>query len=399
MSDRSASRPKGRPRSRATASPAPPARPAARAVALEVLVRIDAEGAYANLVLPAVLDQRDLSAQDRRFVTELVYGTTRMRRACDSALEPYVLRELGPPTRAALRLGAYQLLILGTPPHAAVSATVAVVPQRTRGLVNAILRRLAARPPQWHDEASRLSYPDWIVERLTADLGADDALASLARMNVAPTVRERADGYVQDLASQWVADAVEVGGADRVLDVCAAPGGKASAMAASLDLAAPPVVACELRPARARLTAGNVERLGARVAVCCADGTRLPLPDGRFGRVLVDAPCSGLGTLRRRADARWRIDAESPERLAGLQRRLVDEAVRVLAPGGMLVYSVCTLTAAETIGIDEHLAEGHPELTSAPPLPDPWRPHGRGSLLLPHAADTDGMYVLRLCRS
>ncbi|MEZ5261478.1 MAG: hypothetical protein R2755_06805 [Acidimicrobiales bacterium] len=126
------------------------------------------------------------------------------------------------------------------------------------------------------------------------------------------------------------------------------------------------------------------------------------LADGRFDRVLVDAPCSGLGTLRRRPDARWRIDPDAPARLAALQHRLVDEAVRVLAPGGMLVYSVCTLSAVETRGVDEHLAAAHPELAvpEGPELPGgPWRALGRGALLLPQAADTDGMYVLRLCRS
>lgn len=374
----------------------------ARGVAIEALVRIDADGAYANLALPALLAQRPLAEADRRFVTELVYGTTRMRRACDVALEPYVLRELDVPTRAALRLGAYQLLVLGTPPHAAVSATVAAVPPRTRGLVNAVLRRLAGTPPIWPDDASRLSYPDWIVERLVADLGPTDAIGALERMNVAPSVREREDGYVQDLASQWVADAVDAAGAARVLDVCAAPGGKASAMASARSGDAAPVVACDVRPARASLTATNMARIGARVVTCGADGTQLPFADGRFDRVLVDAPCSGLGTLRRRPDARWRIDPDAPARLAALQHRLVDEAVRVLAPGGMLVYSVCTLSAVETRGVDVHLAAAHPELAvpDGPELPGgPWRALGRGALLLPQAADTDGMYVLRLCRS
>jgi 16S rRNA (cytosine967-C5)-methyltransferase len=361
------------------------------------MVRIDAGGAYANLVVPKLLDASVLSAEDRRFVTELVYGTTRMVRACDAAIAPYVLRDLDPPTRAALRLGAYQLLFLRTPPHAAVSATVAAVPPRTRGLVNAVLRRLGATPPRWPDDATRLSYPDWIVDRLDADLGASAARAALETMNRPPTVHERDDGYVQDLASQWVAGAVEPSG--RVLDSCAAPGGKTSAMAAVLDAAAPPVAACDVRPGRARLAAGNLARMGARAVVCCADGTRMPWPDDTFDRVLVDAPCSGLGTLRRRPDARWRVDPEAVDRLAGLQAALVDEAVRVLAPGGMLVYSVCTLTAAETQGIDEHLRRARPELIPAAALGQPWQVHGRGWLLLPQSADTDGMYVLRLCRS
>lgn len=376
-----------------------PAAPTARRVAIEALVRIDADGAYANLVLPRLLEARSLSGNDRRFVTELVYGTTRMRRACDAAVDPYVLRPLDAPTRAALRLGAYQLLFLETPPHAAVSATVEAVGPKTRGLVNAILRRVSSRAPFWPDDATRLSYPDWIVEQLRTDLGDADALGALTVMNQAPPVTERGDGYVQDLASQWVAAAVDCEPHHRVLDTCAAPGGKATALAQGRPAGAVPVVASDLRPSRAKLLARNVDRLGSRVEVCVADAAALPFRSGGFDRVLVDAPCSGLGALRRRADARWRIDADAVERLAELQRRLVEEAVRLLAPGAMLVYSVCTLTGAETRGVDEYLAATHPELQVAPPLEAPWRAHGRGWLLLPQAADTDGMYVLRLCRT
>jgi len=371
----------------------------ARRVAVDALVRIDHDGAYANLVLPRLLAQRRLSPADRRFVTELVYGTTRMRRACDAALEPYLMRPPDPATRAALRIGAYQLLFLGTPPHAAVSATVDAAGARTRGLVNAVLRRLAARPPLWPDDGSRLSYPDWIIDRLDRDLGPEAARAALTAMNQPPPVTERGDGYVQDLASQWVAEAVEAAEAVRVLDCCAAPGGKATALAAARDRSLPPVVASDIRPSRARLMQRNVDRLGSRVAVLCADADRLPFADGCFDRVLVDAPCSGLGALRRRPDARWRIEPDAVDRLAALQQRLVAEAARVLAPGGMLVYSVCTLSAAETIAVDDHLAAVRPDLEPAAALPAPWTAHGRGALLLPQAADTDGMYVLRLRRA
>ena len=376
-----------------------PAAVSARKVALDVLLRIEDEGAYANLVLPTVLAQVRLGGSDKRFVTELVYGTTRMRRACDGAIAPYVLRELDSPTRAALRLGAYQLLFLGTPAHAAVSATVAVVPPRTKGLVNAVLRRLSQHPPHWASDATRLSYPDWIVQRLQADLGPIDATAALEVMNKPPPVTAREDGYIQDLASQWVAEAVDAVTATRVLDTCAAPGGKATALAAVRALDATAVVAGDVRLGRAKLTQGNVDRLGATVTVCCADGTALPFRPSSFDRVLVDAPCSGLGALRRRPDARWRIEAEAVPRLAELQRRLVGEALGVLAPGGMLVYSVCTLTHEETLGVDKHLADTHPDLVALDPLGGAWRAHGRGSLLLPQAADTDGMYVLRLCRT
>jgi 16S rRNA (cytosine967-C5)-methyltransferase len=114
--------------------------------------------------------------------------------------------------------------------------------------------------------------------------------------------------------------------------------------------------------------------------------------------VLVDAPCSGLGVLRRRPDARWRVDAAEVERLAALQRDLVEAAIDLVSPGGDLVYSVCTMTAAETVGIDEWLADAHPELTPLPMPEGAWRAHGRGAILLPQAAGTDGMFLLRVHR-
>ncbi len=365
----------------------------ARGVALLALTRIEGEQAYANLVLPALLGRSRLSDVDRRFTTELVYGSTRMRRALDAVIDPYLVREPDLATRCALRLGAYQLLFLGTPAHAAVGETVDVVGGRTRGLVNAILRRIAAQPPGWPDDADRLSYPDWIVDRLRADLGPTDALAALEAMNVAASATERDDGYVQDRASQWVATLVDAQPGERVADLCAAPGGKATALART----GASVVAADVRPSRARLVAANRDRLGlANLQVVCADGRRLPLRPGTFDRVLVDAPCTGLGSLRRRPDARWRIDGEGIDRLVPLQRALVTAAIELLRPGGLLVYSVCTLTAAETTGIDDWLATRWPDHTAEAAPESPWRPWGRGALLLPQAAGTDGMFVLRL---
>jgi 16S rRNA (cytosine967-C5)-methyltransferase len=367
----------------------------ARKVALDALVRIERDDAYANLALGALLDRSKLDSRDRGFVTELVYGVTRMRRACDFLIDRFALRELDIQTRNLLRLGAYQLHFLQTPPHAAVSATVDASPGRTRGLVNAILRRVADAPVEWPNDATRLSYPDWIVERLVADLGRDDALAALAAMNEAPEVTERPDGYVQDRASQWVAASVEGQAGVRVLDVCAAPGGKATGIAA----AGATVVAADISSTRAGLVAANAQRLGVDLPVIVADGRKPPFARASFDRVLVDAPCSGLGVLRRRPDARWRIDAAAVDRLAVLQRELLDAAISLVRPGGILIYSVCTLTNRETIAIDASLAAEHPELAALAPPGAPWRPHGRGALLLPQAAGSDGMAVLRLRRS
>jgi 16S rRNA (cytosine967-C5)-methyltransferase len=365
----------------------------ARALAVEALARIEDGGAYANLVVPELLRRSDLAERDRHFATELVYGTTRMRRACDLLVDRFLTREVEPAVRRALRIGAYQLHFLSIAPHAAVGETVEVAPKRARGLVNAVLRRVADGAVAWPDDATRLSYPAWIVERLTADLGADAALVALEVMNRPPVVSERDDGYVQDLASQWVAGAVGAQAGERILDVCAAPGGKALAMAASGAL----VVAADVRPSRARLVTANA-RGRAPLAVVVADGTAPPLRPGSFDRVLVDAPCSGLGVLRRRPDARWRVEPDAVDRLAAVQRGLVDAAIDLLRPGGHLVYSVCTLTEAEGPALDRWLAEAHPELEPEGPPPSPWEPVGRGARLLPQSADTDGMHLLPLRR-
>lgn len=359
------------------------------------MARIEGEGAYANLVLPAMLERSGLDKRDRAFATELVYGSTRMRRACDWLVDRFVISEPDPLARAVLRVGAYQIAFLGTPPHAAVGETVSVAPRRLRGLANAVLRKVAAASGtsasvDWPDEATRLSYPDWIIGRLSDDLGEEAAIGALEAMNVGAEVTRRADGYIQDRASTWVAEAVGAREGDRVVDLCAAPGGKATWIAAS----GARVVAMDNRASRVRLIVDNVGRIGVPgVDVVVGDGARAPLRDAHFDRVLVDAPCSGMGVMRRRADARWRIDPDEPDRLAALQRELVDAAVRLVAPGGVLAYSVCTLTSVETTGVAEHLVANHRGFEVVEPPGAPWQPRGPGAMLLPQSAGTDGMYI------
>jgi 16S rRNA (cytosine967-C5)-methyltransferase len=152
------------------------------------------------------------------------------------------------------------------------------------------------------------------------------------------------------------------------------------------------VAAADVRLSRARLVAANAGRLGLddAVAVLVADGTAPPLRPASFDRVLLDAPCSGIGTFRRRPDARWRVDAGTVDRLAALQRRLLAAAAGLVRPGGLLVYSVCTLTAAEGPEVAATL-----DWPALDPPGDPWRPWGSGALLLPQSAGTDGMFVAR----
>ena len=368
-----------------------------RSVALAALMRIDHDGAYANLVLPALLSRSKLSDPDRRFVTELVYGTTRMRRACDALIDRFVVSEPDDATRTLLRLGAYQLVFAGVAPHAAVSATVDLATRKTSGFVNAVLRKVSTVSMIWPNDAVRLSYPDWISERFHGEMSSDDAVAALERMNVPSPVSTRSDGYVQDESSQWVAASVGGQRGDLVLDLCAGPGGKATGLAAS----GATVIGADLQPTRAGLVAKNAERMGYHLPVVAADGVAPPFLVNSFDRVLLDAPCSGLGALRRRADARWRITSKDVKELAVLQKRLLAASAPLVKPGGVLVYSVCTITAAEST--DHGVPEGFDVVgrdgdSGLPALGDDWNDFGIGHRVLPHHADTDGMVLIRYRR-
>ncbi len=424
-----------------------------RATALRALLEVE-EGGWAHVVTPHVLRTSGLADRDRAFVTELVGGTLRWRRLLDARLGELSTRPLATldaPVRNALRLGAYQLRI-GVAAHAAVGATVAALPRtsaRARGYVNAVLRRLAASGADWplpagDDDTSvgiRTSHPDWIVAVFREVLGHEAADAVLALDNMPPpmtlrpnpravnaaALREELEAHganveagalvgtalrvrgtgdpavlpavhegratPQDEASQAVAALVEATGAARVLDVAAAPGGKATAMAERLDDGGI-VVATDLAPGRLALVDAASRRLRlTNLASVVADGRARPTRPASFDHVLVDAPCSGLGVLRRRADARWRASPDDVPRLAALQQALLDEAADAVRVGGTLVYAVCTLTAAETVGVDAWLERARPDLVAVDQPPPPWRMHGRGALLPPTARDTDGMFV------
>ena len=426
----------------------------ARLLALDALVRIE-DGAYAHILVPEMLRSSSLEDRDRAFVTELVYGTVRSQRRLDDLLDRVStrpVRRLDRPVRAALRLGAYQLLH-DVPAHAAVDATVDAIGARSpraRGYTNGVLRALTRLGPPWpepDDVAVRLSYPDWLVARLTADLGADDTAEALAAMNepAALTLRPnrravtadaleaemrslaidatrgslvpdalvvkgmgdpaKLDAVVhgratpQDQGSQAVVAVLDPRPGDRVADLAAAPGGKSTAIAERVGDDGL-VVALDPDLGRLRLVGNGARRLQLpSVRAVGADGRALPLRAGAFDRVLLDAPCSGLGVLRRRADARWRISQDAIDELAALQRELLAAAAALVRVGGLLVYSVCTLTNAETLDVDAWAVEHLSAFTPLAPPPAPWSAVGRGARLLPQTSGTDGMYVLKLQRA
>ncbi|HYZ10918.1 MAG TPA: 16S rRNA (cytosine(967)-C(5))-methyltransferase RsmB [Actinomycetota bacterium] len=420
----------------------------ARTVAVEAVRRVTDGEAFSNLLLPSLLDRAGLSARDRALATELTYGTLRRLVPIDRALSSLVRRPLDratAPARAALRLGAYQLLHTRIPAHAAVTETVSLVPPRQRAFVNAVLRRLAAEPPEPprgpddEEVAGRTGLAPWAVGELRRLLGdeAEEAAAALAspgplplRTNTCRTTPERlarrladagldpqagtlhpgmlhlgggrpsdlpgfADGWfaVQDEASAWVVDVLGPERGDRVLDACAAPGGKATDIACRAGA----VIAADVSPRRLGLVRRTADRLGVTARIVAQDTARPALREG-FDRILVDAPCTGIGAARRRPELLWRPRRTDLSRLARLQVRIALGAASLLAPGGILVYSVCTFPRAETDAACDALLDRAPDLR-----PDPFAgPDGTSTTrarLWPHRHGTDAMFVARFRRS
>lgn len=448
----------------------------ARRIAFDVLLRVDEGGAYASRALDAALSQAGaIEPREAGLATELVYGTLRRALALDAALSPLSRRpipELDPAARVALRLGAYQLLHLGTPAHAAVGETVALAKSvghgRAAGYVNAVLRALARAPrppdppPFAEDPAGHVAaaeaLPRWLAEEWVAFLGPAEALGLARAMNApaplalrstdrdallaaaragglqaAPTARSPdglvlSGGSVADLARallqsggrepegrvppryQVQDEAAQLvtlfaagdlrGRRARVLDACAAPGGKAFHLA---ELLAPgsEVVAIELHPRKADELAREAARRGLPVRVLCADAAK-PIPglaEASFDAVLVDAPCAGLGTLRRHPELKARRRPEDLPRLAALQRAIVENVARHVRPGAPLVYSVCSLSRAEGPDVVAALlAAGWRRAPPPPGFPADVLTADGDLLTLPHRHDADGFYAARLVR-
>jgi len=383
-----------------------PARPAA----FDALRAVDERDAFVNLLLPTMLRERRLDSRAAALATELAHGTLRWRGTYDAIIDHLTSgRRIEPEVRDALRLGCHQLLSMRVPDHAAVSTTVdlvkSAVGHRATGFANAVLRRIAARSlDDWLAELTtdlaadaalsvRTSHPEWIVAALRDALGPNGDLgALLAADNVppkvtlaarpglcepdelpgepgrlspyarildggdpsdVPAVREGRAG-VQDEGSQVVAlrlaEAELEGSDDRWLDLCAGPGGKAALLGALAAQRGASLVANELQPHRVELVSVAVANL-PNVSVTNEDGRAGPWPSGTFDRVLVDAPCTGLGALRRRPESRWRRSPEDLADLVPLQQALLTRALDLVRPGGIVAYATCSPHLAETRGV------------------------------------------------
>jgi 16S rRNA (cytosine967-C5)-methyltransferase len=418
------------------------------------------QGAYADRALHA--QAAELDSRARSLATALAYGTIQRRATLDyvaSALASRPVDELDPPVLAALRLGLFQLLYLGgVAEHAAVYESVELAKHASRGgatLVNAVLRRAVRDGRAILDElddaapetaALLHSVPVWLAEQWWEELGADGARALLARVNEPaesalrvnelvstpadvlarlPVPASPAPGVPEGLVLQGPFDAhgselFEAGAimpqsrgsmlvarvlapraGDRVLDLCAAPGAKTTHLAALMRDQGQ-LVAVERHRGRAEALERTCRRMRASCAhVEVADATELG-SERSFDRVLVDPPCSGLGTLQSRPDLRWRVDPASVAELAALQEQILSVAGAATAPGGVLVYSVCTISRAEGEGVVERVLSEHPEFSAADPGPEyELLRHSRDPRwlqLLPHRDGTDGFFIARLRR-
>ena len=428
----------------------PPVRPTARAVALEVIRRVTEHDAYSNLALRAELERVGLRGRETALASELAYGTIRRLVPIDHALERLVDRPLGSAPASALavlRLGAYQLLYTRIPPHAAVGESVTLVTPRQRGFVNAVLRRLASEGVTWpigdsnEEVAVRIGLSAWAVRELRRLVPDEPEPAAQALAERAPLtlranpcradveeVRRRlsetgvatvrgtihegsllleggspaelpgfAQGWftVQDQASSFVVDALDPQPGERVLDACAGPGGKTGHLAC---LVSPDglLVAADVSVARIRLVAATLERLGLQAFLLVHDGRR-PAVSGGFDRVLVDAPCSGIGSARRRPELLWRAGKAEVSDLARLQVGIATAVAELLRPGGRLVYSVCTFPRAETDGVCDALLRRRPDLEPEF-IAGPDGPAERVRLW-PHRHGCDAMFVASFRRN
>jgi 16S rRNA (cytosine967-C5)-methyltransferase len=377
----------------------------ARAVAAEVVGRVLRSGAYSNVL--AHKASAHLSSQERGRVKGLVFGVLRRLEAVDKAVAAGARRSvdsLDAEVLDRLRVSAYEILYGSLPTPIAVSAGVDLIRAanpRAAGLANATLRSVSSmdRPQE-----EGLVLPHWLMTRLESAWGAEQAheFAVASAGEPERIVRIRAGGpagfagiegaeaaepgpipegsVVQDAASIAAGNVVEATPGMRVLDMAAAPGGKTLHL---IDRVGEDGLVVALDRHQRRVMDGARRAPAAHWVV--GDGSVPPFSPGSFDRVLLDAPCSGLGTLRRRPEIRLKVDEANIRSLAALQRRMLEAAFELLAPGGRLVYSVCTITPEETVEVSKDFDLQPAEL--------PGSIWGNGRLLAPHLTSTDGMFI------
>ncbi|MGI5840441.1 MAG: 16S rRNA (cytosine(967)-C(5))-methyltransferase RsmB [bacterium] len=441
----------------------------AREMALQILIRVETQGSYANLLLDKVLAAHPLASADRRFVTELVYGVLRHRSALDWIISHFSARKIKDMTaslRNILRLGVYQIAFLERIPAAAACNEAVELAKKhghagiakfTNGVLRAVVRGHTA--VAWPEDplqriAVRESHPAWLVERWIDRFGAKEAEALCLANNRIPSLSVRTNtlritraalkelltaagvaaaeseispdglrlaGYpplrelaafreglftVQDEASMLVAEIMRPAPGSIVIDTCSAPGGKTTHLAQKMDNRGK-IIALDQHAGKLRLVAASCRRLGINIVETRqCDARQIDcLPDGAADAVLVDAPCSGLGVLRRKPDAKWRKTAAQLPIIGRLQRQILAAAAAKVTLGGTLLYSTCTTEPEENETVIADFLTAHSNFRPVdirPFLPPKLREEAaaaRGYLqLLPHRHGTDGFFIARLTR-
>ncbi|GAB6990503.1 16S rRNA (cytosine(967)-C(5))-methyltransferase RsmB [Paenibacillus pini] len=439
---------------------------------MDILTRVEQEGAYSNLLLNAALQKTMLSKEDVGLTTELVYGTVSRLNTLDYFLNRFVSKgvdKLQPWVRSLLRMSLYQIMYLDRiPDHAVVNEAVNLAKrhghQGISGMVNGVLRNVLRSPeklvlPDGLAAAQRIalqhSHPQWLVERWIRQYGEQTAEDICAANNEPPSVSVRvnttmisrealmlemeAEGLevvastlapegilvksggnmalthwyrngqlsVQDESSMLVGDAAMPESGMKVLDCCAAPGGK-TAHLAELMRDEGQIIANDLHEHKHSLIHEQAQRLGlSSIQTTTGDAMMLSnkYPPASFDRILLDAPCSGLGVIRRKPDLKWAKTPEDIRDISNLQYDLLSSVSSLLRPGGILVYSTCTIEPRENEEIVNRFLENHPDFGTAKNNSTGWNvleqsalPRGGGVQILPQHYHSDGFYIARITR-
>lgn len=425
----------------------------ARQKALEILYSVEFEGAYSNLAIKSGLKDSELDMRDRGLVTQLVYGTVSKKIALDAIIRKYSsvkIKKLSKYVLLILRLGLYQIFYCDKiPSSAAVNECVKLAKKyagRSSGFINGVLRSAERGGYEFKNVPEELSYPDWLWQMWSRDLGEEKAKSIMEALGETPLMNVRvntlrcsreelkeylvnegvlveedslyenallvkgldvqnSDSYkrglftVQDTAAQCAAWVLSPKPGDMVLDLCAAPGGKTTHMAELMGNEGK-ILAFDIHEHKTQLIDSVAKRLGIDIIETeCFDATeyREDLA-GKFDRVLADVPCSGLGIIRRKPEIKY--NAAFGEDLYSIQEKILEQGAKYLKPGGTLVYSTCTLNKYENeLRIKEFL-ENHPEF-SVVSINDKIKSETSDlgyCVLYPDEFNTDGFFIAKLCK-
>src|SRR5215470_11186485 len=385
----------------------------ARETALAALGLWRKEKRFADSIISELLPNADLTSSDRAFTLDLFYGVLRNLTLLDLWIGCLRASRIESNVRDILRLGLYQVFLLKTPEHAAVHETVALAPAKQRPIINAILRAATRQHSELLAEASaqplfvRASHPEFLVERWQQHFGVQDThelckwnnrpAPIYGRINLLKTdpetfLRQYPDSkalcgnpdfvkfctlptaaldsghcYIQDPSTTIACQLLDPKPGERILDACAAPGGKAAYLAQLMENRGV-IIAADRERERLQILKGNVGRLGATIVrAVCHDWTRNVLPEeilsiAPFDRILLDAPCTNTGVIRRRIDVRWRLSPEDFSRMSNEQLTISRAVLRLVKPGGILVYSTCSLEREENEQVVRRLVAELPAL-------------------------------------